>query len=326
MIYPGILSRRFEEYQSPLKFVAEHVKSTLLNYCEEKGYAFMSRFKSIESLAEKIETGRLRKWSEINDLFACTIIIPTLSYEPDTISFCTNQFEVIDSRKRGETPKAPETFRYDSTRIWAKIKIPEGLDTGVGISIYDILFEVQIRSDFEHAWVVSTHPLTYKTNSVDWRRLRLSAQIKAVVEQLDTTILGFDDAALNIFSSSWRHIDRKQLITNKILGLLENNILPPESLPKDLSRFSDNLYSILRDIHFEHNVKTVLDLIEYEINTSGVDLFPKSISLLQYCIAVLFSNNIIKAPFGNYIFHITSELLDLYPYLAAVETFFDYSN
>jgi ppGpp synthetase/RelA/SpoT-type nucleotidyltranferase len=58
MIYPSILERKYNEYLPFVRVVAERVKSTLVNFCESRGYAFSSRIKSIESLAEKIETGR----------------------------------------------------------------------------------------------------------------------------------------------------------------------------------------------------------------------------------------------------------------------------
>lgn len=45
----------------------------MLNFCDNKGYALTSRIKAIESLAEKIETGRFKKWLELDDLFSCTV-------------------------------------------------------------------------------------------------------------------------------------------------------------------------------------------------------------------------------------------------------------
>jgi hypothetical protein len=81
MTYPAILDIKFNEYKPFVEVVAKKVKSTLVKKCEDEGYAFISRIKTIESLAEKIETGRFKKWSDLDDLFACTVIIPTLSHE-----------------------------------------------------------------------------------------------------------------------------------------------------------------------------------------------------------------------------------------------------
>ncbi len=122
MIYPSILERKYNEYEPFVKEVARRVKETLLNFSDRQGYAFISRIKSIESVAEKIETGRFEKCSNIDDLFACTIIIPTLSHEEETINFCKNTFEIIRTVKRGQNKKNPDTFRFDSTRIYARLK------------------------------------------------------------------------------------------------------------------------------------------------------------------------------------------------------------
>ena len=92
MIYPSILDRKYQEYYPFVEEVAKKVKETLLNFCENKGYAFTSRIKTVESLAEKIETGRFQKWTDLDDLFACTVIIPTLSHEDEVLEFCQNSF------------------------------------------------------------------------------------------------------------------------------------------------------------------------------------------------------------------------------------------
>lgn len=186
MLYPSILERKYNEYIPFVKRVSETVKSTLVNFCESKGYAFTSRIKSVESLAEKIETGRFKKWSNLDDLFACTVIIPTLSHEEEVIQFCKNAFEINRTIKRGQNKKAPDVFRFDSTRIYAQIKRTQTLNVDNELSIYNIIFEIQIKSAFEHAWSVSTHDLVYKSSEIDWKKLRLAAQIKANVEQLDT--------------------------------------------------------------------------------------------------------------------------------------------
>src|SRR5258707_1221668 len=113
MIIPAILSQKFVFYQPIVNIIAVKVRETLSNYCDQKGYAFMSRIKTLESLAEKIETGRFQKWSELDDLFACTIIIPTLSQEDEVADFCKSTFPFIRMIKRGKTLKAPDVFRFD---------------------------------------------------------------------------------------------------------------------------------------------------------------------------------------------------------------------
>ncbi|NEQ38943.1 MAG: hypothetical protein F6K40_22785 [Okeania sp. SIO3I5] len=156
MIYPSILDRKYNQYQPFVEEVAKQVKETLLKFCDTKGYAFTSRIKTIESLAEKIETGRFQKWSDLDDLFACTIIIPTLSHEKEVTEFCKSKFEIIKGKtvKRGQNKKSPDTFKFDSTRIYAQLKSNNDIIQENELSIYQIKFEIQIKSAFEHAWSV----------------------------------------------------------------------------------------------------------------------------------------------------------------------------
>jgi ppGpp synthetase/RelA/SpoT-type nucleotidyltranferase len=240
MIIPAILSQKYENYRSTIELAATNAKITLQNYCDKTGYAFASRIKTIESLAEKIETGRYKGWSALDDLFACTIIIPTLSHEEKVTEFCNSVFAIKKITKRGQALKSPDVFRFDSTRIYAQLTQPQGLELIDHPNIYDILFEIQIKTAFEHAWSVSTHDLVYKGPDVDWKRQRLAAQIKATVEQLDTLILAFNDALPHISENPWPEIKAKQKISEKMKQFIDKGYIPSECLPKDLSRFCNN--------------------------------------------------------------------------------------
>ncbi|WP_066426985.1 hypothetical protein [Anabaena sp. 4-3] len=313
MIYPSILERKYNEYSPFVKRLAETVKSTLLNFCESKGYAFTSRIKTVESLAEKIETGRFKKWSDLDDLFACTIIIPTLSHEEEVIQFCNNTFKNIRTVKRGQNKKAPDIFRFDSTRIYAQIKKIDALNPDNELSIYNITFEIQIKSAFEHAWSVSTHDLVYKSSEIDWKRLRLAAQIKANVEQLDTLILAFEQTSLIIQENNYPDIKIKRKLATEINKLFENGKIPNELQPKDMNRFCDNLYRLAVDAKKENNIPEIIEKLKTEIHSTSLKKFPRSISLFQYFFAILIRNKIIEIPIKNYHCHITEELTTLYP-------------
>ncbi|MCT7960071.1 hypothetical protein NG791_05250 [Laspinema sp. D1] len=311
MQYPSILDRQYQQYLPFVEEVAKRVKSTLVNFCDKKGYAFTSRIKTIESLAEKIETGRFKRWSELDDLFACTVIIPRLLQEQDVIDFCRNSFNVTKTLKRGQAKKAPDVFRFDSTRLSAKLR---SIDTSLEptLNIFNIGFEIQIKSAFEHAWAVSTHDLVYKSSEIDWKKLRLAAQIKSTVEQLDTLILAFETVADAIQESNYPELKKKIKIGELTNSLFENKI-PEELRPKDLSRFCDNLYSILVSAGQDENIQKSLDCIKSVINKTPNKKIPRSISLLQYFLAILVENQIVPLPLPNYSCHITEELITLYP-------------
>lgn len=323
MIYPPILDRQYQQYHPLVEEVAKRVKSTMLNFCDNKRYALTSRIKTIESLAEKIETGRFKKWSELNDLFACTVIIPSLSQEQEVIEFCQNTFNIKKIVKRGQNKKSPDTFIFDSTRIYAQLRRAEDPNLDNLLSIFDILFEIQIKTAFEHAWAVSTHNLVYKSDEIDWKKLRLAAQIKATVEQLDTMIMAFEQIASTIQEHEYPEIKRKRQIAVGTQKLFERKI-PQEFQPKDMSRFCDNLYGILARAGKEDKIQEAIKCIRDKVNSTPTDLIPRSISLLQYFLAILVEEEIIVLPLDKHCFHITEELITLYPIFRGSVNFFQY--
>lgn len=240
MIYPSILDRKYREYLPLVTDVAKRVRETMLNFCDSKGYAFTSRIKTVESLAEKIETGRFKKWSELDDLFGCTVIIPNLLKEQEVVNFCQDTFQISKIIKRGQNKKSPDSFKFDSTRISARLKSVEDAAIDKLLSIFNIMFEVQIKSAFEHAWAVSTHDLVYKSPEIDWKKQRLAAQIKAMVEQLDTMILAFEQISPVIQESDDPEFKSKRKIADATQELFAQKI-PEELKPKDMTRFCDNL-------------------------------------------------------------------------------------
>lgn len=313
MIYPSILTQTFCAKRPFIDEVARRAKDTLVTFCEQRGYAFISRVKTVESIAEKIETGRFGAWSELDDLFACTIIVPTLRHEEEAITFCAATFQTTTIVRRGETQKAPEEFRFDSTRIKAKLRKPEGLEAARA-SIYDVIFEIQIKSAFEHAWAVTTHDLAYKSAEVDWKRQRLAAQLKAIVEQLDMLILGYEQTMEKIGESPYFELERKRYISQKMVALFKDGIIPSELAPKDFSRFCNNVYSLLQGIGKADKTEETIAIVDKLIRETPQDLIPRSVSLFQYVFAILTkAKEIKKQPGKGFICHITEELETLFP-------------
>jgi len=204
MVAPSKIITKFENLKPYLGELGKRVNDTLRRYCDENEFAFISRYKTLESVIEKLETGRYKTWSEIDDLYACTIIIPTQEFEGGAIAFCKNAFEALEIRGKEKALKPPESFRFDVRRIICRLKPP--FPEAASDPLYRILFEVQIRTALEHAWCVATHDLVYKTNVIDWKKIRLAAEIKASLEQFDTVFMAFDDISEKIIEHKWPEI------------------------------------------------------------------------------------------------------------------------
>ena len=84
--------------------------------------------------------------------------------------------------------KPPDVFRFDATRCYCRIRHAEP-EPELEPRAFEITFEIQIKTAFEHAWSVVTHDLVYKTDDISWTKRRLAAQLKAMVEQIDEALV-----------------------------------------------------------------------------------------------------------------------------------------
>jgi ppGpp synthetase/RelA/SpoT-type nucleotidyltranferase len=300
MLIPANIQRKYSDLIPKINILKEKVNPILVNYCEKYNYAYSQRIKSVDSLTEKIETGRYNSIEEIDDIWGVSIIIPTLDMEDSVIEFINKSFEVIRVKKRGSTKKSPEVFRFDATRITCKYK-----NIIYERSIFnDIMFEIQVKSAYEHAWAVTTHSITYKTNNIDWRISRIVSQMKSTVEQLDILALSYDNFYKNITKSDWPELNAKEKFLSYLKEIQEK--LPEEILPKDLSRFSENVINLIKQkekniYKLEKNIDEAVEIINEYTFQIGFDKIPKSITLFQFILCVLverdfFNNSNIRNP------------------------------
>jgi ppGpp synthetase/RelA/SpoT-type nucleotidyltranferase len=328
MIIPQAIYRIYEDTLPIVENTQERVSDILKHFCSQKGYLFEDRIKSPESVTEKIETGRYATWFDIDDLYACTIVISLISEEDSVISFLENKFEKIKMIRRGEANKPPDTFRFDSTRFIGKLKHPLGLE------IKTVMFEIQVKTIFDFAWAKTTHALAYKSEKLSWQRLRLAAQLKAAVEQLDMLILGFDQASEYVGIGHLPEIEDKTAIQIFFKKKIEIGLIPGELTPKDWSRFSDNVYRLFQAFKGERptghsnqklsNLDVCLNEFDKEINNLGSKKIPRSLSLFQFvtCVIGSLENKSAKSKKHKYSFLVTEEMKLLYPKLHILgETF-----
>lgn len=322
MIIAKSLQQRYLEDKPHIHKIGEKVNSTLRPFCEKNHFAYTGRYKELESLAEKIETGRYSSWDSIDDLFAATIIIENLNQESKVVNFLKTVFSSCFIKQRGSTIKSPEVFRFDATRVIAKLNPLHGNRQ----RMHDLNFEIQIRTAFEHAWSVATHSLTYKSDEINWKAIRLSAQIKAAVEQLDMLVSGFSEVDTHITAHEWPDINYKVQILSFILNNFKDGKIPDELRPNNLTRFAENVFAILKSSPNWPKRKEVSKFLENIFNTLSKEIslyssltFPRSVSLLQFCMGALISNNILHLPLKGYMPMITDELETIFPSVKKID-------
>lgn len=328
MIVPAVIRQRFSSENNVVEEVAKLTREILLEFCERQGYAFTGRKKSLDSLAEKIESGRYRSWSDLDDRYACTIVVPTVADEGDVLVFLRRAFDISREDLRGTSQRDPQIFRFDATRVRAKLKTADS--ERQGDPLFQTLFEIQIRTAFEHAWSVTTHELVYKSRTVDWRRLHLAAEMKAAVEQLDHISAGFDALVAVVPESPWPETRAKVVIVDRMTALIDSGAIPEELAPKDWSRFAENVVAIgtrcarVSRANMPTFVENIMSTLEEEVRSLGPAGIPRSVSLFQFLFGVLRRSNTIGADLGGFVALVTDELQDLYPEVGASNPKFDF--
>jgi ppGpp synthetase/RelA/SpoT-type nucleotidyltranferase len=287
---PEAVRQAFTRVEPLLDEVQRYVRETLERYCRQHGYIFIDRQKTVSSLAEKLDGGRVRAWSDLDDLYACRIVVPTAPHEDGVVRKLDASFQRAGFRNRSDSRKAPDVFRFDGARWYGRLReeTSAGRQPGVG----EQLFEVQVVTAFEYAWIAVTHDLVYKGDDVDWRRLRLAAQLKAAVEQIEVLIAAFDPASTAIQESPWQETAAKTTIVDRCKLLARDGLVPETLRPLSWRRFADNVFALVRSYEqnpyrIEDAVRALLDTIDADLRGATPTELPVSGSLFQYVVSVV---------------------------------------
>lgn len=320
---PQRLSDKITDARPFLDALKKNVADTLGAFADSQNYPFSGRIKRADSVAEKIEMGRYQRFSEIDDLVAFTLIVPRVSRVAEVVDFCKASFDVVSVRSKSTTQKPPEVFRFDSTRVIARVRRPLDLVDAPGQMIFKLLFEIQVRTAFEHAWSVATHDLVYKAPRINWKRVRLAAQLKATSEGLDAAVGAFDELAASVEESPWDRMGDQIAVSEFVVSTFDERRLPEHLRPASVSRFSENFCTLARGIRPNHSVHRLLEVISDRIGNA--EQIPMSLSLYQLFLGML-CQGIQITRIENVFCHVTMELAALFPETTALDLVFDYDT
>ncbi len=218
---------------------------------------YYSRIKSPESYALKIETGRVNNPFAMDDFFACSIVVENIAEIKKAIVTIEKFFEIVSKKPPSElhTHKDPESFPYDDLRLYVKFKREDGLPPESLMNQFsEVIFEIQVKTFLQHAWVIATHDLVYKGDEINWAKLRVSFQIKAMLEHAEVSIQEID-------SIKECSVLRKQNKETEQLNLIKDFLTsnwPQENLPKDIIRLSKNILELIKLLKIDINTVDVL--------------------------------------------------------------------
>lgn len=249
-----------EEIYKPLEAKVDET----LNSLKKTRWHYESRIKQLESFALKLETGRCLSPTELEDFFACTIVVENLNSVSDAEELIKQRFDFIDRRPKDTkyTTKPPDSFRFDDLRLYVKWKDAGGARPS---GLKSILFEVQIKTFLQHAWSIATHDLIFKSDEKSWPKERIAYQVKAMLEHAEISI---QEAATLAKSNTLDKADKLTKRISMIIGLL-NKLWEAQALPKDVKRLAENIDQLIYNLDVKLN--ELRDIINKETeNGKGI--------------------------------------------------------
>lgn len=220
--------------------LAIEVRDLLKPKLEERNWFFTARVKSLDSFAMKLETGRVPDPMSLEDFYACTIVVPTLSRIEEAEQLVTGFFDLKERRPKSDdrTHKKPSAFDFDDLRLYVTRR---ALVSGRGADLTGTVFEIQIKTVLQYAWGIATHDEIYKTDTVSWSKERIAFQVKAMLEHAEISIAEADRLS---GSPSIAKKDRK---TDSILNIINQveRFWPKDAWPDDRKRLAENLLTLL---------------------------------------------------------------------------------
>jgi ppGpp synthetase/RelA/SpoT-type nucleotidyltranferase len=287
------------------------VANVLGLHAQRHGFLLSHRVKAIESVLDKIETGRYRSLSDFDDLVAFSIIIDTRSQHKETLGFLKRAFAVIEVRGKS-TLSDERMFDFDATRVYARLVLSDPSSPIAGIT-----FEVQIRTLLQHAWSKITHPLVYKARQVDSRGIRLAAEILANMEGIDRSLSTFATVARGVKRVTRLRSTQLNAIVAMIDDLVEDGTIPSEVRPNNGRRFGENLLSMI-DLR-KNKFEDAMEVIKAFYKSQG-SAFPRSVTLNQVALIALKRAGMLAPPARNRprYYYITQAMISLYPDAASI--------
>jgi ppGpp synthetase/RelA/SpoT-type nucleotidyltranferase len=205
---------------------------------------YESRIKQVESFAMKVEMGRFDKTEMFEDLFASTIVVKNLSEISLAENFISKQFNIRFKRPQSInfTHKDSSSFPFDDLRLYVSLK---DFDTGeFAPNLYEIVFEIQIKTFLQHAWSIATHDLIYKSDKINWAKERIAYQVKAALEHAEVTISGVEELSK---ISELKKENKEVKKVNQLISMILNH-WKPEDLPSDRRRLAQNIIGFIEAI------------------------------------------------------------------------------
>lgn len=244
----------YDEQAAIAAIVKERVDKVLGDN-KKPAWHYISRVKQKESYALKLETGRVDNPKLMEDFFACTLVVENASKVAEAKQLIEANFTIAYQRPREAeiTHKSPDSFQFDDLRLYAKLIRQEHETEG---PIFEMVFEIQIKTFLQHAWSIATHDLIYKSDELSWPKARVAFQVKAMLEQAEATISAVQHL------SEMPELKKSTASYNEQIKIVEflKAAFANDDLPADIVRLADTVNNLLKSLGMTlDEVKSALD-------------------------------------------------------------------
>lgn len=220
--------------------VQKRVDGLFQPQCRKENWHYESRVKQEESFALKMEMGQTTDPTQLDDFFACTVVVRNSTEIAKARNIIAAECNILHSRPKNarRTKNMPASFEFDDLRLYVKLKKPPGVPDAPD---FEKIFEIQVKTFLLHAWSIATHDLTYKTDDVSWSRARIAFQVRAMLENAELSIRGADQLAQTDL------LNREDHRTSELRKVIEfvKKYWKAEQLPADLRRLAQNIDAVL---------------------------------------------------------------------------------
>jgi ppGpp synthetase/RelA/SpoT-type nucleotidyltranferase len=310
VIIPSSINQKYLELFPAWERVKEESDTLLGAIAEKVGGFYTSRIKKVESAMLKIEKGEPFVTLEtMDDMVAGTIVVQTVQMIPKARIEVESAFE-LQSVKPLVAPK-PDVFagHYDLHLIVKLKDSPFRAEK----KITQIPFEIQIKTFLQEAWAQAGHDIIYKGKRPSYGLVRISSQVRALLELADAVLANIEQAASLQVEPSYDRYEKLR----KIIDILEK-YWSEDRLPIDRRRaaFVIERYLKLAGGITAEDLDSILNKTDY-----SEFLRLRSVTPTQIIFIVLFldrSANMSSKITGDVKVLITDEMLDFCPSLASI--------
>ena len=254
MKVPASVRRIYEDqrgFHSRLKTLVDERVAGL----KHPRWHYESRIKELDSFALKLESGRFDPPTDLEDFFACTLVVANAAEIALAEERVASTFSVRIRRPAcdARTRKSSECFPFDDLRLY--VTVPDR-PSAPPTDLTGRRFEIQIKTFLQHAWSIATHDLTYKCDDADWSKERIAFQIRAMLEHAEVSI---QQAGPLAQSGLIAKEDPRTASAKATVRLIQSQWSMDE-LPRDVRRLATNINGVLEGVRLGwRQLETILE-------------------------------------------------------------------